>query len=135
MPLNNMVIFYCFTEDPCPAGSYKRGMDCMLCPAGTFRLNTGGVQVVSCTLCASGHVSTEGSTRCTVCPPGEYSAHPGDSQCQKCSPGTHQGDPGSTGCDECKKGEYQNEAGSTSCKICPSYMTRAGSTDCSGECH
>ena len=104
-----------------------------MCPAGTYRQQSGGVQITSCTPCPPGHVSEEGSTSCTECLAGEYSPGPGVSQCQKCPPGSYQENPGSTGCNLCKRGEYQDEVGSSSCKLCNIHMTKTGSIDCSGK--
>ena len=110
----NVVCIY-LTGDICPPGGYKQGNKCYLCPAGTYRPISGGVQAASCAPCQPGYASDEGSLRCTECPPGKYASKAGKKRCSKCPVGT-----------------YQDESGSSECKDCPGNDA-PGSTSCSGE--
>ena len=67
---------------------------------------------MSCAICDGGQVSDEGSTRCTLCPPGMYSPVRGTRRCSDCPVGTYQDEPGSTGCKDCPGNDAE---GSYSC--------------------
>lgn len=134
----------------CPPGYYCEGdqKEKIRCPAGTYRDSTGGISSGSCTACANGYYSFEGSVSCTPCPLGYdctnpanpvkcalgyYTPKQGDA-CTLClagfycpSPeviypcpvGTSQPSMGQISCTPCSNGEYADTLGSTSCKTCP----------------
>ena len=65
---------------------------CVTCTGGTEALD--GI----CTDCPAGSYSKSGATSCLLCPPGTYTASPGEGTCSKC------------------KGISYSQAGSTDCR-------------------
>ena len=65
--------------EPCPAGSYRRGPQCLLCPSGTYGARDGLVSPTCDGLCSPGFYCPAGSTRPTQvrCPAGRYGRLPG----------------------------------------------------------
>eukprot|EP00727_Mastigamoeba_balamuthi_P008106 m51a1_g3916 putative protein serine threonine (2990) ;mRNA; f:162039-172590 len=72
---------------PCPAGTYKSGKECVSCPIG--------------------HVSSEGATNCTLCPPGKLEY--GRTECKNCSAGhvPNYTGPMCLSCVPCPAGTYE----------------------------
>jgi len=114
----------------CNLGFCPIGVNCTLCPTGTFndKLNAS-----SCLSCGVGKVSQRGSLNCTSCQPGSttnlnasscvlcsagsFSNNP-DNPCQPCSPGYYSAQPGSTVCSGCQSGSYNPLFGQTVCFPC-----------------
>jgi len=140
----------------CPVGEKEVDNVCQKCPAGEYQDLTGQT---SCKTCENGHISAEGSSKCTACSVGEKEV---DNVCQKCPAGDYQDLTGQTSCKTCENGhisaegsskctacsvgekevnnvcqkcpagDYQDQTGQTSCKTCEEnqFSAEAGQTQC-----
>jgi len=75
----------------CNAGYYLKNNACVSCPAGysTPTSNTTGADSSVCTVCAGGYTGTsanEGTSGCSLCSPGTYSAAGNNMSCITCVP-------------------------------------------------
>ncbi|XP_063675686.1 uncharacterized protein LOC134812275 isoform X1 [Bolinopsis microptera] len=97
----------------CPVGEKEVNNVCQKCPAGDYQDLTGQT---SCKTCDSGHISAEGSSKCTACSVGEKEVN---NDCQKCPAGDYQDLTGQTSCKTCEENQFSAEAGQTQCEKCP----------------
>uniref|UniRef100_A0A1I8JM00 Ephrin_rec_like domain-containing protein n=1 Tax=Macrostomum lignano TaxID=282301 RepID=A0A1I8JM00_9PLAT len=125
----------------CPPGSFankKGSKECTKCPAGYFSstLNSiectpspagyfiNGVGSTSYNPCPVGTWSglgsnREGTSSCTMCPPGSVAEEPGSTRCSLCRVGQYAPSPGSDKCFDCFPGYFTNKTGSSTCTPCP----------------
>ena len=152
----------------CPAGTYAptAGMAaCTPCALGltTTNLVTGSTSPAACTICAAGYSGPNPATSadcCVICPVGSYADTAGSTSCTTCQRGTWTAGPGSvnasacaicspgffgyvsygidassgcatTGCQICPAGNYAS-AGATACVLCPpgTVAGASGSSSC-----
>jgi hypothetical protein len=90
---------------------------CVPCPSGTF-LSYSNADFAVCDLCTSGKYSPEGSTTCSLCPPGSISNSNGSAFCSLCPPGTYLHQEAYSSCLSCATGRYSSDYGSTKCQFC-----------------
>ena len=113
----------------CSPGQYLDSRSCSPCPNSTYSTET-GIQS-SCTSCAEGSVSREGSTRCIQCPTGST---PEESVARcTCEKGLmwKWASSNSASCGECPEDTYKDE-GMVECLSCPEHSnSTAGSEYCS----
>ena len=97
-------------------------ISCSDCPAGTYRIASGGQGLASCTQCASGYYSTAVASTtdsCQLCPAGGGTAGttdaPGSGLLTDCKcPADYELDTVNTECDACPNGEHSNAGGTCS---------------------
>ena len=122
--------------EDCTVGTFQSESECKECEAGYY---TNLTRQTKCSSCPRGTFSAHpGSVECTECPAGEYSSVTAASSCIPCSPGFYTRTPGNTECAQCPGGSYSSEEGSRKCEVCEDRMTSpAGSTssaNCTGSC-
>ena len=83
-------------------------VDCKPCPAGTYNDNSGVSTVNNCKNCATGTFSTESSTFCKLCQPGQFSSIMGAISCNSCQEGKFTSSEGSFICTDCPSNSEQN---------------------------
>uniref|UniRef100_A0A0G4IDK2 Tyrosine-protein kinase ephrin type A/B receptor-like domain-containing protein n=1 Tax=Chromera velia CCMP2878 TaxID=1169474 RepID=A0A0G4IDK2_9ALVE len=103
---------------PCPAGTFRSTDDpeCLTCEPGSFSPGpsppTGPKGATSCTLCSPGFfTSDEGETECEECPDGTFSSGSGATECLNCEQNTiavkaTPTSPPATSCTPCPGGTY-----------------------------
>ena len=77
-------------------------------------------------MCAAGQYSPGGSTQCSNCASGQYSAFAGSSSCTACAAGTVAAAGGLSVCSSCLPGTYTSTTGLTSCVLCGSGQYSPG---------
>ena len=141
---------------PCLDGTYNNLLaqtTCALCPAGTANMNINQVSINACIKCLPGSFSIAGSSQCTLCtagtftaisgtpnnctlnPPGTYTPLPGSIIVTQCAPGSYSESIGTINCTTCNPGFYNNKTGSfnkSDCLPCPpgTYAPASGAFDC-----
>ena len=99
-----------------PGASFLAG--CQECAQGTFSSVAGANSSEACDLCPAGTACPSGSTKPTLCPPGEFSAISSPA-CSACTFGKFSNSNGTEVCKHCPKGTFQDEGRKTKCKLCP----------------
>ena len=114
-------------------------VDCKPCPAGTYNDNSGVSTINNCKNCATGTFSTESSTFCKLCQPGQFSSIMGATFCNSCQEGKFTSVEGSFICTDCPSNSEQNFL-RTGCICSPSsYNTNSNNsvlptcTECTSE--
>ena len=130
---------------PCPVGTYCPFINTstpIACMAGTYRDNTGGVQVSDCMLCPAGAYCIVQSVNPTLCPTGTYNLLRGGRSsanctvCAICPAGNFImllcGGNTAGICTACAPGYYSTTAGVTFCMRCPpkTYSTSIACNPC-----
>ena len=64
-------------------------------------------------------MNTTGSSSCTQCPTGTFSAYDGSSSCTDCPAGSYSDEQGSSSCTQCPTGTFSAYPASSSCTDCP----------------
>lgn len=129
----------------CPAGTYRSGATCVVCPPGSQTsatnkqdqcdqcpqntFNAGGNS--PCNACNANSYSAAGSGKCTRCPAGQVRGA-GETSCHSCGDGFYASSPcGTGGCAQCDAGTFAVD-GAESCNTCsPGTFSAAGSSSCS----
>lgn len=116
----------------CSFGSCPIGVNCSLCPSGTYNSQPNSTVCISCgpgrisqmkqgsvncTSCRPGSTNNSDSSQCVPCSAGFYSQNPAIS-CQPCSAGYFSRNSGSTRCSECLPGSYNPKLGQSFCSPC-----------------
>ncbi|CDF39806.1 unnamed protein product [Chondrus crispus] len=121
--------------ETCKPGSFRKGLDCIKCPAGTFST---GFNLLSCRECPAGRFrDMEGASsedQCLFCPAGTANEKQGSTRCKKCTAGTYSlpgsllcgaCPPGTSlsrfipACQPCPPGFFSNETTNRFCQRCP----------------
>ena len=103
--------------NPCQAGAYMQGVNCTLCPLGTY-LPTFSYGNSACLNCNAGaYTSQLGSTACILCSVGSYVESVNSTSCKNCQPGTYSDQPQNAACLPCPNGSYVDSRFS-SCITC-----------------
>lgn len=122
----------------CTAGMYAVATSaehCFACPAGRFG-HVGAARAECSGTCTVGKFSAPGSSSCSKCNLGEFSARAGISHCTACPAGKHGARDGKH-CVDCEPGRFSKAGGAAVCKLCPTghYGTgRSQSNLCDGLC-
>ena len=140
--------------------------NCALCTAGSFCLGGSNLQISNVAIptpCLAGTYSTGGTTACTACTFGKYSAATGMtsdcptlcpagyyssgigmtafSACSTCNAGTYNPNQAQSACKNCANGTYSPQGVNTDCYMCNpgTYGTSPGqaslSAGCAGSCN
>ena len=101
---------------------YTGSWSCSLCDAGKFISDDGYSAVLhdssrDCSNCPPGFYSTAGSSWCTACTVGKFSAENASAECSRCPPGKYQSKRTQTECDECLAGTFSRSE-ATTCSTC-----------------
>lgn len=101
---------------PCPRGTFNSAPGqtlsaCVVCPEGTSSDADGANSSATCRSCAAGSFADAGAIRCTLCPPGTFSASPQSATCTLCPLSTF--------------GIATGATDAASCALCPSGTTTA----------
>ena len=128
----------------CDKGKYSDKLgsldksSCINCNAGQYNNNIGSSNINECKPCSTGSISTEGSFKCDVCPPGKYSELMGATECKLCDEGKISREKSSLACNDCPdnseeniektrcsciKGTYNNNIDGEDCLVCPDKFT------------
>ncbi len=88
-----------------------------VCPPGHFSVASASL----CLPCAPGSYSATsiGSSFCSFCGAGTFSAQPGARECLPCPSPTYSGLPGQSACIACAVGSFSNSSGVSACGLCP----------------
>ena len=83
---SDVLVKYTLGEDfPCSKGSYRENGECVSCPRGTYKADTGDHP---CTLCPPGHenpqTGADQSEFCVLCARGFYNSDWGSPYCYEC---------------------------------------------------
>ena len=111
---------------PCAEGTYnsltgQSIVACLACPSGTASASPGAASKAACVSCAAGSFATTGSTVCSPCPPGTFSASYGAAACTPCPRNTYNPQGGSTSataCLACPAGTFTAIGGSSEATDC-----------------
>ena len=115
----------------CVPGKFRSNssfVDCAECPSG-FACSVGSIFPVKC---EAGRYSSRGSSECSQCVFGKYSAHQGSHECTECSSGQFQDNEGSVGCKYCPADTFSNDIGNTAiaqCRSCEFAYARFTTTN------
>jgi len=121
----------------CVAGTYMPDLgqgQCLLCSDGTYSASGSS----ACTNCARGKFSAKaptdvvGPTTCTDCAIGFYAENLGQGQCTRCPAGKYNNNTGLSACTSCETGRYGATPGLTVCTDCDygTYQDVTGTAVC-----
>ena len=124
----------------CPVGTYCNDTGVgtpMLCPAGTYGMNSGIKDSACSGLCAPGHFCPKGSTRREqfLCPVGRYRGDAGagsPDECVPCGLGKHC--VGQLYSIACAAGKFSDVENATACSVCPAGWHRDANMGFSDRC-
>jgi hypothetical protein len=111
----------------CIPGQQEAGLNCSICPVGTFSAAAGSL---SCSPCTAGTIGPAmGLSSCVVCFSGQYSQDQATT-CSLCAPGKYSLS-GAGVCSDCGSLEFAPFAGMSKCSNCPTFSTGAQPTGAS----
>ena len=127
----------------CPAGHHSTAESlsakfttltdaCRECPRGYFS----GVGSSECTPCPVGNFTAQGGQgACSSCPKGHFANYEATYECTKCKAGTFNAYNGSStadSCVPCESGTFSDQDGASTCTLCApgTYNMRTGNTVC-----
>jgi hypothetical protein len=91
---------------------------CNACSPGKFSNEPGNTDVGKCRDCPTGYFqSLEGNSTCQPCLAGEVTPKNGSSECTRCELGEFSAN---GACHGCESGLFTDKRGSTECRVCPS---------------
>ena len=105
---------------------------CTVCSAGAYGITAGATFAGTCQQCQAGSFAANGSSACTLCGVGFYTAANGSSSCLICGAGSYSPANGSTACSNCSAGSYQSASGASQCLRCGAgyYSPTTGGSIC-----
>ena len=105
---------------------------CTVCSAGAYGDIAGATSAGTCQQCQAGSFAANGSSACTLCGVGFYTAANGSSSCLICGTGSYSLANGSTACSNCSAGSYQSASGASQCFNCGAgyYSPTTGGSVC-----